>query len=224
MRYGRFEGHQKKYIYISVRSQNYHIDVLHLLEYACVAVTDEFSSCYILRNLLFCSRPVGITSSNGVEMKGFLKAALRDGQPAELISTQRAKEDAAAHNTSIQTCEHRAFVFSQCWVSLLPVAQLSVWRRGVQDFWLPRWTLKLTHPHIMKSPEPRRQSRVLLCQPWSCNGLSEESPVATGAGRGAGSPAGHTHTWCRALWDSGTPDQRGLGSCSWGDSARVRWS
>lgn len=47
-------------------------------------------------------------------MKGFLKAARRDGQPAELISTQRAKEDAAAHNTSIQTCEHRAFVFSQC--------------------------------------------------------------------------------------------------------------
>lgn len=223
MRYGRFEGHQKKYIYIRTQPK---------LSHRCAALTGIcMCGCHrwvqfmlYSQKLAFCSRPVGITSSNGVEMKGFLKAARRDGQPAELISTQRAKEDAAAHNTSIQTCEHRAFVFSQCWVSLLPVAQLSVWRRGVQDFWLPRWTLKLTHPHIMKSPEPRRQSRVLLCQPWSCNGLSEESPVATGAGRGAGSPAGHTHTWCRALWDSGTPDQRGLGSCSWGDSARVRWS
>lgn len=135
----------------------------------------------------FCSRPVGITSSNGWRI--FLWVAHRDRHPAKFISmeclmgslrTAAKVEDLEYHVsilTSLSVRSHSRNHSLHMQPAPLPVnvVQLVVWQRGVQGVWLLHRALKLTHPHIVKRSQPRGRAGFLLCQPWSCNRLSEDS-------------------------------------------------
>lgn len=117
----------------------------------------------------FCSGPVGVTSSNG--RRTFLRAAHRDNVYAvfcyallpnrmlwHIMCPSRFESTTPSFSLSMKS--HCRYHNHSIGLQMHPIPCFEwMWYNWPQDFWRSHWTLKITHPHVLKRP----QRRTKLC-------------------------------------------------------------